>query len=621
MTDKKHTWKSCLALATCMVAVPLMLGCVEKEENHYLGVHSFIVKVIPQDGQFGSADAPLKFPTTFSDMGQCPEDETCYDVSVGAYAVDIEGNFLPDYNETVHINAEPGKLSVDTITFTNGVVGQWARDANGKPTTLLSGQTVGMRYTHGSTRIWVEDTDRRPATVMGCLNDRITEDKRYCEPTMASGVSEEFTFESQTIKMLQYNPEQLDGDSPLLKKYGQLKAQKGHDLVVTNIVATGFYITDLGDPDYNSIFIFTYSQPARVEIGDRVCEVAGGVAEYTGMTQLQFPSWGIQNKERSTAEDTDPAPEDGDQGVGSCVDKKTGEVRPCTDEEIEAMNALVDCSDVYYDRPLTKEEKKAFAYIEPPEPRVISPDLLALKAADSKNASTGYDGSRLRTNPVQTNALERLESSVVTLQNVRLSTEFINCDDNGNSKIESGTAEAECRTKCQTSGKRCTELSNLENYDQWLAWTLDGNAEISVASSTLIADFDILAGCYSWIDPSTNRKMMRCPERHLKRLTGNLKQILPGCSGANSASACYASKFAPAMVMSVIEPRIKNDLILDEAYNKVAEAAFQRCISDTRPGGCLETCKAYGGFCTCEDFAKYRQDYPPTDPTLPLACL
>lgn len=618
---RKHTLRSCLFLTACLALAPVMSSCVENVDGRKDPgvVNAFVIKTLPVNGSYGTDAAPLTFATAFASGGICPAGETCFNISLAAYAVDIEGNFLPNYNGTVSISSEPGKLDIDSVTFVNGMVGTWAMDpATGKPLSMTSGIDVGIRYANGPTRIWIEDKDEVNRALMPglkCPNDRITENGLNCEPTLSTGVSEEYTFKPQTIKMIQYNPEQKDGQSPLNKVYGQLKALPGHDLVVTNVVSTGFYVTDLGDAEYNSIFIFTYSQPARVEIGDRVCEISGGIAEFTGMTQLQFPSWGIQNKERSTAEDTDPAPEDGEQGTGSCIDKETGLVRPCTDEELETMAAIVDCSNVYYDHKLTKAEKKVFAYIEPPTPRIITPGLLSLKNADS-TAAPGIDGSKLKTNPTQTNALERLESSVVTIEDIRLSTDFINCDDNGNSKIESGSEEAECRTVCQSNSKRCTELSNLESYDQWKAWTIDGNAEISVASSSLIANFDITKGCYNWFD-ADNRHNMRCPERHLKRLTGNLKQVLPGCSGD---TFCYSSKWNSSMVMSVIEPRFSTDLIPDEAFNAASEAAFNECISDSRVGGCLEACKKDGAVCTCAAFATYRANDTTKDPTLPTTC-
>lgn len=615
---KRQYSKRCLAFAACIAVSMLGFGCVEKESSHYTGVHSFVVTAIPDGGNYGSAAAPLQ--TTSALTGK-----SAFGMTIAAYAVDINGNLVSDFNGTVKLHSIPGELSESAVTFKNGFVGTWQLADNNKYQYVSGGEHVTMRYAFEDTRIWIEDDERTVRTIYtdaatgmesdNCISGKISEDGKYCEPTLATGVSELFTFQPQTIRLIQYNPEMPAGQSPLHKQYGRIKAMRGHDLVVTNVVSTGFYVTDMGDKDYNSIFIFTYSQPGRVDIGDRICELSGGIAEFTGMTQLQFPSWGIQNKERSTASNIDPAPEDGDQGVETCVDPRTGESRPCTAEELEAKDAIVDCSSVYFDRELTRAEKKAFGRLESPEPKAItSPDFFKL---------------------TNVNAQEALEGSVVTVQDVRLSTEFIDCDDNGNLKIDSGTQEAECRNTCTRSNATCTELSSLTSYDQWRAWTINGNGEVSVASSSLISGFDITEdvwtypsyvpewdgkgchanedgtmtcdSCYEW-NGNLDRRQLRCAERHLLRLTGNLKQVLPGCSGT---SVCNAANFkSDSMVMKVIEPRFSTDLVFDEAYNKQAQIDFQECRADVQEGGCLEACKASSTWCTCDAFAAYRELYP-----------
>ena len=595
---KLQTLKSCLVLAACLGISTATLSCVETESNHYEGVHAFVVKTITNGDFYGTESEPLKYATKFAtSSGKC--DETCYTLQIAAYAVDINGKFIKDYNQTVTLTARPGLLNRQTVTFKNGVVGEWEYDSDGTPTKPISGSRLGLRYAYGSTRIWLEDTKQTPIKAdVPCQNNKVSIDGHYCEPSLATGTSEEFIFEPQTIKMIQYNPDKPAGQSPLYANYAQLKALPGHDLVVTNVVSTGFYVTDLGDDNYSSLFIFTYSQPGRVEIGDRICEISGGVSEFTGMTQIQFPSWGIQNKERSTAEDIDPAPEDGDQGVGSCTDKLTGETRPCTDEELEAMAALVDCSDVYNDGvKLEGDAKKAFAYVEPPAPRILTSEILELSNVAS---------------------LESLEASVVTVQDLRLSTDFINCDDNGNGKIETATSEAECRNECSNNSRTCTEISSLESYDQWRAWTIDGNSEISVSSTSLIADFNIIDDCYEWNDALSNRRMMRCPERHLHTLTGNLKQVLPTCSGD---SECDPATFKNKnVIMTVLEPRFKSDLIWDTEFNKAQKELFDACINDKRDHGCLEACKEWGTRCTCEKFKNYAENSKTRPADWPKAC-
>ena len=533
MKTKRRSQIACTVLAACMgMLASVSGGCVEHTSNHFEGIKSFIVQVKAQNNDFGSVQSPLAFPTQFAYAGQCVTGEVCYAIEVGAYAVDVNGDYLPTFNGTAALNIVPGRVQNSKINFTNGLLGTWDFDSSGNPVRLQKGIVTGVRFSHGRARVWVEDTID-------------TEDRKA---SLATGLSREFVFEPQTIRMIQYNPDAPAGQTPLLGDFAMLHGYKGHDLVVTNVVSTGFYVTDLGDRNYNSIFIFTFSQPGRVEIGDRICELAGGIAEFTGMTQLQFPSWGIQNKTRSTAEDLDPAPEDGDQGVGSCIDKETGNTRPCTGEELLALAELVDCSGRYFDHPLSKEERLKFGKIPSPEPLILN-----YRHLQSANVV----------------ALKAMEASVVTVENVRLSSYFINCDDNGNGRIDSGTDEANCRTNCNNN-PTCTELSSLESYDQWRAWTVDGFGEISVASSSIVANFDITKGCVPSTSPE-GRPEIHCPERRLRRVTGNLRMVLPTCSGT---AECDAAKVR--FVMTIIEPRFSTDLIMNTEFNSQSEEEFKQ---------------------------------------------
>lgn len=504
----------------------LALSCTDEREIRYTGMRAFSIVVQPNNG-FGTAKNPLRFATRFSDNGQCYTNSTCHDIIIGAYAVDNFGNEYTDFNGKVAIKAVPGEVNVAELEVRNGKIGTWTKDAEGK-LTLVSGVPISIRYNYGITKLWIEDT-LESFSLDG-------QDHKHT-PTLATAVSQAFYFEPLSIQTLQYNSDLPAGPSPLIYQYADIAGREGHNLVVTNVVATGFYVTDLDAKEYDSLFVFSFSQPSRVDIGDRVCELQGGVAEFTGMTQLQFPSWGIQNKERSTAQDQDPAPEDGDDGSGTCKDKVTGQTRPCTMEEIALMAEIVDCSPNYAAGPIKDhDQRKAFGKLPLPEPRVITPAILT----KDNRAS-----------------LEKLEASVVTIENIRLSSYFIDCDDNGNSRIESGTAEADCRTVCNAD-LTCTELSNLRSYDQWRAWTEDGNAEISVASSSLIAGFDILKGCTTdqVFQAGVYRQTYKCDERFFKRITGNLKQVLPGCSGTE---VCDGAKENFGLV--VIEPRFSTDLI------------------------------------------------------------
>jgi hypothetical protein len=81
------------------------------------------------------------------------------------------------------------------------------------------------------------------------------------------------------------------------------------DMIVTAITQDGFYVYDrlaqkLNDPAnpvsgayqalpgyFNSLFVYTYSAPTNLYVGDHLINLAGSVQEFSGDTQLDFPSW------------------------------------------------------------------------------------------------------------------------------------------------------------------------------------------------------------------------------------------------------------------------------------------------------------------------------------------
>jgi hypothetical protein len=102
---------------------------------------------------------------------------------------------------------------------------------------------------------------------------------------------------------VQTNPD-FPFDSPLFRKYSVITQGK---MVVTATTSNGFFVTDLDaykkDPTggYHSLFVFTFSAPSVVvedgvpprllNLGEIVKQVEGGVDEFTGHTQLTFPSF------------------------------------------------------------------------------------------------------------------------------------------------------------------------------------------------------------------------------------------------------------------------------------------------------------------------------------------
>lgn len=329
-------------------------------------------------------------------------------------------------------------------------------------------------------------------------------------PSFHVGVSPPLFFEPPSISTVQENPDSATGPSPLAGQAVEIRADANHELVVTNVVGSGFYVTDISRQNYNSIFVFNFSFPEGVSIGDRICEVSGGVVEFNALTQLQFPSWGIQGKPRSDSENRLPNPED--------------------EEDLLLLGdiELVDCSAAY-----GLGEREVSKTLPLPDPVMLTPTLV-------RNLS----------------AMEKLEGSVVTVEDVELSVRFVDCDDNGSTRIESGTPEASCRDECNRD-IYCTELSNLFSFDQWRGVT--GGAEISVSSTQLVANFDVLEGCDEGRTPEGRLEYTcgdRANPRRLKRVTGSLRQIVPTCD-----------RFAPcdpadeSIILFIIDPRFESDIV------------------------------------------------------------
>ena len=397
--------------------------------------------------------------------------------SLDVEAIGRDGNRLEEYEGWLLVRSVPGEITEDTklIHMQNGFV---------------SGQNISITYGYGSTSIWVEDAGYGPDDECndgldndnngyidypadhGCTGES---DRSEGGGTYVTGVGPVITFAEPTIRDVQYNPDpQMNGvESPLMLR--DVTLQTGI-LVVTNVVINGFYVTDLADTAFNSLFVFNFNYPENLIVGDRLCYVSGGVQEHVGMTQLVFPSWQVNGM---------PSQAEAEEG---------GDPIFCFDDD------------------------------EPAPPPVIPIEL---------------DSAKLRDWPW----LEGIESSVVTVKDLTLSTQFIDCDFNGSGAID-GSGETVCRNDCQDD-LACTELSSYREYDQWKISS--GGATLYISAAMQVANFDVLADCWE-VEPDEDEpasmEKYGCPERSLSFLTGNLKHI------ALTSSIQYW----------VIEPRFHDDL-------------------------------------------------------------
>lgn len=254
------------------------LGCVE--EAPYVDPDALAgFRVVIVDDSALSGSTPYEFPTQFTDL------------HISVEALYADGERKTDYNGTVQISIVPGQIDESTY---------FVRLANG----INSDHTISIRFAFGDVRIWAEEVglDEVDQCRDGFDNDGnglldfpgdpgcfSREDPSEGGASYVTGISDPLEFQPITIHDSQYNPDEPTGESPLIGE--EIVVEVGN-LFITNVVATGFYLTDLAETEeFASIFTFNFSYPDGIRVGDRMTLVSGGVAEFQGQTQLTFPNW------------------------------------------------------------------------------------------------------------------------------------------------------------------------------------------------------------------------------------------------------------------------------------------------------------------------------------------
>jgi hypothetical protein len=130
-----------------------------------------------------------------------------------------------------------------------------------------------------------------------CGNARVWAELTADGGGSATGVSVNLCFECPRVRDVQ------ESDRSYRTPFeGQQVAFRGGRLIATGITTNGFYFSDVTPPlEWNSLFVFTFSNPFGVEVGTRLCEVSGGVKEFIGFTEIEFPTWRVYKKGGSEA--------------------------------------------------------------------------------------------------------------------------------------------------------------------------------------------------------------------------------------------------------------------------------------------------------------------------------
>ncbi|RMG16565.1 MAG: hypothetical protein D6729_10625 [Deltaproteobacteria bacterium] len=230
------------------LAVLLLAACVEQrglEER----LASFRVNTTSARG---SAESPIPFP------------ESPLPIDVTIVAISNKGRKMSEFNGEVAVFATPGRAHDDRFALVR--------------VPLVAGEgsaSLFLSKVYGKTYVCVEDRYRGP------------------ESTYAVGCSPTFYVDMPAIAQMQRTEDVTT--SPLTGSF--IEIRKG-DLIVTGVFAEGFFVQDLeAEPDpmrpgtWGGLFVYSFSFPDGLSMGDRVSSIIGTVQEFTGTTQLVFPSW------------------------------------------------------------------------------------------------------------------------------------------------------------------------------------------------------------------------------------------------------------------------------------------------------------------------------------------
>ena len=279
-SSSRRLWCAAAALAIAGAA-----GCVD-ERDPITGTTSFRVVLVSPDDP-GTEDDRLA--------------DEARDITVQLTALDAQGEPDPSFSGSVQLyvhylgglTPELGTEPLDRIDVEAGV---------------SDGIELQLPGVFGPTYLWVEDG-------------------RGSSPTFATGVSPTIWYRDPFLADVSRPDDEASLDalerSPLeFKQIRVSRSRYGADgrMVVTGIYSQGYTLSDVscaegGAPpcttgDYDSVFVFSFNRPlgegtGPIEIGDVIEVLTGGMSEFNGLTEVNFPESFVAEGQR----DADRVPE------------------------------------------------------------------------------------------------------------------------------------------------------------------------------------------------------------------------------------------------------------------------------------------------------------------------
>ncbi|MGI6394461.1 MAG: hypothetical protein ACOX2F_07020 [bacterium] len=198
-----------------------------------------------------------------------------YQFSINIYALNHNEETIPHYNGFFELSPQYGKI----VSPIRGEV------KNGKTENFL----VEMRYLLEKEKIAVHE--------LVVDNDKTTKSSIVYRKSGKLGVSKTIYPPIATIYEIQSNNSGTKGFNS--KYHNRNLTLKGKKMVVTAVVEGGFFLTDIEEHLYNSIYLYTYSTPYiddpdtgySLPVGSLIEEVNGSVFEFFGFTEMSFPTF------------------------------------------------------------------------------------------------------------------------------------------------------------------------------------------------------------------------------------------------------------------------------------------------------------------------------------------
>lgn len=451
-------------LAAC--AAVSLAGCVDEFVDVPNRLSSFEVH-LADPASAGSEEAPLAVPRAIARL------------RIRAQAYGSDGEPLA-WTGRARVKVTPGLTVPDVfpLDFAGGVA-----EAD-----------VPVLGVHSDTRVWViDDTAAGASGAVG-----VSESVHFDEPTLADINSIPPQGDNTTSF---YVDGGTSGDFVRMERDGFVFASRKdpadpcalaepgatkRDLIVTATTATGFYATDLTEPkhptlpgNFGHVFVFNFNFPEGLQPGDRIHALEGTIQEFSGNTQITFPTYRVSYCPFVAGDDRE------------AVQAQQRELELAKLREVEASAPAIDT---------------------------------ALCTAGTNSGiglqSCGYSSANFH--------MESLEAALVRIPEAKLPDLWVRCDFDGDGQVstfvQSGSvfgcldandAECACNLACQTSarfpspdspfesthadkafdatGKLCAERTGYESFGQYIVQIVDGGTpgpRINLSSRDAFPDFD-----------------------------------------------------------------------------------------------------------------------------------